>query len=83
MAKALVDYAQLYSIEPHPAAVVEFHNFPGEGIHGKLDSQEIYIGNRRIAQRAHSETGKTFGLVQYFLAAVSFSFILIIWAVEL
>lgn len=57
MAKALVDYAQLHSIKPHTDAVTEFHNFPGEGIHGKLDSQNIYIGNRRIAQRAHSDHG--------------------------
>nr|AJF37114.1 heavy metal ATPase [Sedum alfredii] len=56
MAKAVIDYAQLYSIKPHPEAVMEFHNYPGEGIHGKLDSQDIYIGNRRIAHRAHSET---------------------------
>nr|ARK19360.1 heavy metal ATPase 3 [Sedum plumbizincicola] len=56
MAKAVVDYAQLYSIKPQPEAVMEFHNYPGEGIHGKLESQDIYIGNRRIALRARSET---------------------------
>uniref|UniRef100_A0A7N0THV7 HMA domain-containing protein n=2 Tax=Kalanchoe fedtschenkoi TaxID=63787 RepID=A0A7N0THV7_KALFE len=56
MAKALMDYAQLHSIEPHPEAVVEFHNYPGEGICGKLDGQDIYIGNRKIALRAQCIT---------------------------
>uniref|UniRef100_A0A7N0T4N3 HMA domain-containing protein n=2 Tax=Kalanchoe fedtschenkoi TaxID=63787 RepID=A0A7N0T4N3_KALFE len=71
MAKALMDYAQLHSIEPRPEAVVEFHNYPGEGICGKLDGQDIYIGNKKIALRAQCITeievsaseGKTRGYI--------------------
>lgn len=52
MAAALVDYAHSYSVEPKPDEVMEFHNFPGEGICGKIDGKDIYVGNRKIAARA-------------------------------
>lgn len=58
MADALVDYGRLFSVEPNPENVEEFQNFPGEGIHGKIDGQDIYIGNRKIALRAACEIGK-------------------------
>lgn len=58
MADALVDYGRSHSVEPKPENVEEFQNFPGEGIHGKIDGQDIYIGNRKIALRANCETGE-------------------------
>lgn len=57
MAAALVDYGRSLSIEPNPDYVVDFHNFPGEGVHGKIDGIEIYIGNRKVALRAGCGTG--------------------------
>ncbi|CAM8929327.1 unnamed protein product [Rhodiola kirilowii] len=32
-------------------------SYPGEVIHGKSDGQDVYIGNRRMARRAHCESG--------------------------
>ncbi|XAR54398.1 Zinc-exporting ATPase [Bertholletia excelsa] len=73
MAAAVVDYARMHAIEPNPEQVENFQNFPGEGIFGKIDGKEIYVGNRRIAARAgcfsvpDSETqamgGKTRGFI--------------------
>ncbi|CAI0450659.1 unnamed protein product [Linum tenue] len=73
MAVALVEYSRSIGIEPSPDNVVDFQNFPGEGIHGKIDGRAIYIGNKRIAARAgcktgnaleeDSNTGKTIGYV--------------------
>ncbi|KAF5456362.1 hypothetical protein F2P56_025855 [Juglans regia] len=73
MAAALVDHARSLSVEPKPENVMEFQNFPGEGIHGKIDGDDIYIGNRKIALRAGCETvpalegnmkeGKTIGYI--------------------
>ncbi|XP_057988992.1 putative inactive cadmium/zinc-transporting ATPase HMA3 [Hevea brasiliensis] len=76
MAAALVDYGRSLSIEPNPENVVDFQNFPGEGIQGKIDGKEIYIGNRKIALRAGCGTvpmpedgdmkrGKTIGYVYF------------------
>lgn len=73
MAAALVDYSRFHSIEPKIENVVEFQNFPGEGICGKIDGKDIYVGNRKISQRAGSgsvpelegdtEQGKTIGYI--------------------
>ncbi|KAH7544703.1 hypothetical protein FEM48_Zijuj01G0013800 [Ziziphus jujuba var. spinosa] len=73
MAAALVDYGRSRSIEPKPEIVEEFHNFPGEGIHGKLEGNDIYIGNKKIAARAsceivptlegYAKEGKTVGYI--------------------
>ncbi|CAH8322380.1 unnamed protein product [Eruca vesicaria subsp. sativa] len=73
MAAALVDYAKSVSVEPKPESVEDYQNFPGEGIHGKIDGNEVYIGNKRIASRAGCSTvpeidvdtkgGKTVGYV--------------------
>lgn len=52
MAAALIDYARSVSVEPTPDRVENFQNFPGEGVYGRIDGQDIYIGNKRIAQRA-------------------------------
>ncbi|XAR63734.1 Zinc-exporting ATPase [Bertholletia excelsa] len=52
MAAALVDYGRSQSVEPKPEEVKEFENFPGEGIHGKIDGQNVYVGNRKMAARA-------------------------------
>ncbi|KAL8096757.1 putative inactive cadmium/zinc-transporting ATPase HMA3 [Apium graveolens] len=56
MAEALVEYAKSNSVEPKPDDVEEFHNFPGEGICGKIDGKDIYVGNKRIAIRAGCAT---------------------------
>ncbi|KAJ0263029.1 Cadmium/zinc-transporting ATPase HMA2 [Hirschfeldia incana] len=73
MAARLVDYAKSVSVEPKPEAVEEYQNFPGEGIFGKIDGKEFYIGNKRIASRAgcssvpdtdvDTKGGKTVGYV--------------------
>ena len=66
MAEALIDYARSVSVEPKPDMVENFQNFPGEGVYGKIDCQDIYIGNKRIAQRAGCLTGlKTLQLNLY------------------
>lgn len=58
MAAALVDYAQSNSVEPKPDRVEQFQNFTGEGIYGRIDGMEIYVGNRKISSRAGCTTGK-------------------------
>uniref|UniRef100_A0A2N9HJF4 HMA domain-containing protein n=1 Tax=Fagus sylvatica TaxID=28930 RepID=A0A2N9HJF4_FAGSY len=73
MAAALVDHARSLAIEPKPENVSEFQSFPGEGIHGNIDGNDIYIGNRKIALRAGCGTvptlegdvegGKTIGYI--------------------
>lgn len=57
MAAALVEYTMLNSIKPVPENVENFQNFPGEGIFGRIDGKDIYIGNRRIGLRAVCERG--------------------------
>ena len=57
MAAALLDYAKSVSVEPKPESVEDYQNFPGEGIHGKIDGKEVYIGNKRIASRAGCSSG--------------------------
>ncbi|XP_042752540.1 cadmium/zinc-transporting ATPase HMA3 [Lactuca sativa] len=52
MAASLVDYAQSHSVEPQPDNVEEFKDFPGEGIYGKIDGKDVYIGNQKIGVRA-------------------------------
>ncbi|XP_052200223.1 putative inactive cadmium/zinc-transporting ATPase HMA3 isoform X2 [Diospyros lotus] len=56
MAAALVDYGRSLSVEPKSESVEEFENFPGEGIHGKIDGKDVYVGNRKIALRAGCPT---------------------------
>ncbi|KAJ0888217.1 putative translocase [Helianthus annuus] len=52
MAAALVDYARAHSVEPQPDNVEEFKDFPGEGIFGNIDGQDVYVGNQKIGIRA-------------------------------
>ncbi|KAK7329756.1 hypothetical protein VNO77_23935 [Canavalia gladiata] len=59
LAAAIVDHGRSLSIEPKPEKVTEFENFPGEGICGKIDNRVLYIGNKKIATRAGSETVPT------------------------
>ncbi|KAM7272311.1 hypothetical protein ACFE04_026974 [Oxalis oulophora] len=59
MAAALVDYGRSLSIEPKPENVENFQNFPGEGICGKIEGKDVYIGNKRIALKAGCETEQT------------------------
>ncbi|CAH8359151.1 unnamed protein product [Eruca vesicaria subsp. sativa] len=73
MAATIVDYARSVNVEPRTEEVEDYQNFPGEGIYGKIDGNDIYIGNKRIASRANSSTvpeievdtkgGKTVGYV--------------------
>ncbi|XP_012573400.1 putative inactive cadmium/zinc-transporting ATPase HMA3 [Cicer arietinum] len=56
LAEAIVDHGRSLSIKPNPEKVTEFENFPGEGICGKIDERVLYIGNKKIARRAGSET---------------------------
>ncbi|XP_057748626.1 putative inactive cadmium/zinc-transporting ATPase HMA3 [Arachis stenosperma] len=71
LAAAIVDYGRSLSIEPNPENVTEFENFPGEGIYGKIEERPVYVGNKKIATRAGSETvpamrgqiGKTTGYI--------------------
>ncbi|CAN1229275.1 Cadmium/zinc-transporting ATPase HMA2 [Linum grandiflorum] len=62
---ALVVLVSACPIEPRPEDVEEYENIPGEGLHGKIDGRDIYIGNKRIAVRAGSETGELFVLLIY------------------
>ena len=58
MASALVNYAKLVSsIEPKPDNVEDYQNFPGEGIYGRIDDQDVYVGNKKISARASCGTG--------------------------
>ncbi|KAK3012681.1 hypothetical protein RJ639_008893, partial [Escallonia herrerae] len=52
MAAALIDYAHSHSLEPKPDQVEEFQDFPGEGIYGKIDGKDLYVGNWKMAIRA-------------------------------
>ncbi|KAL1568164.1 putative cadmium/zinc-transporting ATPase hma4 [Salvia divinorum] len=52
MAAALVEFARTRSVEPRPDRVEHFQNFPGQGISGKIEDNELYVGNRKIASRA-------------------------------
>ncbi|KAL0344926.1 UNVERIFIED_CONTAM: Cadmium/zinc-transporting ATPase HMA2 [Sesamum radiatum] len=54
MAAALVEFARAHAVEPKPDRVEKFQSFPGEGICGKIEDNEIYIGNCKIASRAGS-----------------------------
>lgn len=73
MAATIVDYAKSVSLEPRPEEVEDYQNFPGEGIYGKIDGNDLYIGNKRMASRAGCSTvpeievdtkgGKTVGYV--------------------
>ncbi|KAI8553523.1 hypothetical protein RHMOL_Rhmol05G0022900 [Rhododendron molle] len=57
MVAALIDYAQTLSIGVKPERVEEFQNFRGEGVLGKIDGKEVYVGNQKIALRAAPSIG--------------------------
>ncbi|XP_077238530.1 putative inactive cadmium/zinc-transporting ATPase HMA3 isoform X2 [Tasmannia lanceolata] len=59
MASALVDYSRSNGVEPKPENVKEFQIFQGQGIYGKIDDKDIYIGNKRLVTRAGCITGPT------------------------
>ncbi|CDY51090.1 BnaA07g36130D [Brassica napus] len=73
MAATIVDYAKSVDVEPRTEEVEDYQLFPGEGIYGKIDGNDIYIGNKRIASRARCSTvpeievdtkgGKTVGYI--------------------
>ncbi|KAF1875622.1 hypothetical protein Lal_00006252 [Lupinus albus] len=59
LAEAIIDHGRSLSIESKPENVMEFQNFPGEGVCGKIDERVLYIGNKKIATRAGCETVPT------------------------
>ncbi|KAG5517575.1 hypothetical protein RHGRI_038093 [Rhododendron griersonianum] len=61
MVAALIDNAQTLSIEVKPERVEEFENFQGEGVHGKIDGKDVYVGNQKIALRAKCVTAPSIG----------------------
>lgn len=61
IAAVVIDYAQSQSIDPKPESVDDFQNFPGEGVFGKIDGRDIYIGNQKIGQRANYTSASTIG----------------------
>ncbi|XVF69943.1 hypothetical protein PTKIN_Ptkin11bG0121500 [Pterospermum kingtungense] len=72
MAAALVEYGKSHSVQPKPECVEDYQNFPGEGIYGRIDGRDIYIGSRKISVRANGTVpnlqgnmieGKTIGYV--------------------
>ncbi|KAA3490172.1 Cadmium/zinc-transporting ATPase 3-like protein [Gossypium australe] len=72
MAAAFIEYGKSHSIEPKPETVEDYQNFPGEGIYGRIDGRDIYIGCRKVSVRAHGTApnvegnmmeGKTIGYV--------------------
>lgn len=58
IATVLADYGRPQGIEPKPENVEDFQNFPGEGVFGRIDGREIYIGNQKLGQRANCTVGK-------------------------
>ncbi|KAL0338773.1 UNVERIFIED_CONTAM: Cadmium/zinc-transporting ATPase HMA2 [Sesamum angustifolium] len=52
MAAALIDFARAHAIEPEPEKVEKFQIFPGEGVYGRIEDKDIYIGNWKVASRA-------------------------------
>ncbi|KAK4414878.1 putative cadmium/zinc-transporting ATPase HMA4 [Sesamum alatum] len=56
MAAALVDFARAQGIEPKPEKVEKFQIFPGEGICGRIDDNDVYVGNWKVASRAGCTT---------------------------
>lgn len=62
MAAALVEYGRSHSIQPKPETVEDYQTFPGEGIYGRIDGRDIYIGSRKISVRANG-TGENFSFL--------------------
>ncbi|KAL7600040.1 hypothetical protein Lser_V15G23596 [Lactuca serriola] len=60
MAASLIDYAQSHSVKAQPDNVEEFENYPGEGVYGKIEGKNVYIGNQKIASRAGCSTDLDF-----------------------
>ncbi|KAL3644185.1 putative cadmium/zinc-transporting ATPase hma4 [Castilleja foliolosa] len=56
MAAALVDFARARAVEPKPEDVEKFEIFPGEGIYGRIEDYEVYVGNLKIASTAGCNT---------------------------
>ncbi|KNA09246.1 hypothetical protein SOVF_155350 [Spinacia oleracea] len=59
IATVLADYGRPQGIEPKPENVEDFQNFPGEGVFGRIDGREIYIGNQKLGQRANCTVAST------------------------
>ncbi|KAK9705856.1 hypothetical protein RND81_07G087300 [Saponaria officinalis] len=61
IASVLVDYGRSKLIEPKSENVEQFQNFPGEGVFGKIDGRNLYIGNKKLAERAKCNTFSNVG----------------------
>ncbi|KAK4785342.1 hypothetical protein SAY86_002031 [Trapa natans] len=55
LAAAVVQYGRSSGVVPKPDDVEEFENFPGEGIYGRIDGKDFFIGSKKIATRADSQ----------------------------
>lgn len=58
MAAALIDFARSKAVEPTSEQVEKFEIFPGEGIYGRIEDNDIYVGNSKIASRAGCTEGE-------------------------
>ncbi|CAA0821470.1 Cadmium/zinc-transporting ATPase HMA2 [Striga hermonthica] len=52
MAAALVEFARARGVHPEPEKVESFEIFAGEGIHGRIEDRDVYVGNWKIGSRA-------------------------------
>ncbi|KAL8040026.1 hypothetical protein ABFX02_10G073900 [Erythranthe guttata] len=56
MAAALVDFARSHTVDPKSEQVEKFEIFPGEGIYGRIEDNDVYVGNWKVALRAGCST---------------------------
>lgn len=70
VAAVLVDYGRSQGVEPKQDNVEDFQNFPGEGVFGKINGRNIYIGNQKLGQRANCTIGKQLLLVLFLTTSV-------------
>ncbi|KAK4774308.1 hypothetical protein SAY86_009243 [Trapa natans] len=55
LAAAVVQYGRSSGVVPKPENVEDFQNYPGEGIYGRIDGNNVFIGSKKIATRAGSQ----------------------------
>ncbi|KAK4775253.1 hypothetical protein SAY86_010188 [Trapa natans] len=55
LAAAVVLYGRSSGVVPKPENVEDFQNYPGEGIYGRIDGNNVFIGSKKIATRAGSQ----------------------------
>lgn len=67
LAAAIVQYGRSSGVVPKPEDVEVFQNYPGEGIYGRIDGKDFFIGSRKIATKAGSQIGKQLKFVNFIL----------------